>query len=354
MTVSARPWLDRIEPYTPGSKAATPAGSMASNESPLGASPVVAPAISRALNSIHRYPDPLATELRNELARVHGVSPDQIVVGNGSDELIYQLAWAYLADGGRVLCADPAYRMDEISALVVNADVVKVPLVDWRHDLDAMAEVDADIAYVVNPHNPTGTVRSRIELADFVARSRAGLVVVDEAYIDFADDPETLTAIPLLESGRVAVLRTFSKIHGLAGLRIGYLVAPREVVDLVRKIRAPFSVGSLSQAGALAGLSDVQFRDRHRASNARIRGEVVSLLVGAGFSPVPSQANFVYVPTDDEQGFVAQLAEHGVSVRGGSTLGAPGGVRLSIPGDAGLALLDSAISTIASRDEQHA
>jgi histidinol-phosphate aminotransferase len=154
---------------------------MASNESALGASPAVVAAINNAARSVHRYPDPLAEELRKELAALHGVDVDQILVGNGSDELIYLLAWTYLAQGGRAVCADPAYRIDEISTMVVDAELVKVPLLDWAHDLEAMAQVDADIAYVVNPHNPTGTTRSMSDIKRFVVNSKARLVVVDEA-----------------------------------------------------------------------------------------------------------------------------------------------------------------------------
>ncbi|MGN6781456.1 MAG: pyridoxal phosphate-dependent aminotransferase [Marmoricola sp.] len=344
MTLAPRSWLDRIDPYRPGRHALTPTGSMASNESALGASPLVVEAIGRAVDSVHRYPDPLADELRGELAARHGVHPDQILVGNGSDELIYLLAWTYLAQGGRAVCADPAYRIDEISTYVVNAELVKVPLRDWAHDLDAMARVEADIAYVVNPHNPTGTVRSREDIERFVAASPARLVVVDEAYVDFADDPDGLTAVPMVTGGRVAVLRTFSKVHGLAGLRVGYLVAPAEVVAVLRKVRAPFTVGSLAQAAAVAAARDDAHRDAVRRHTRAARDEVASLLARSGFEPVPSQANFVLVKVDDEAAFVAHLETHGISVRPGSALGLPGCVRISVPTADGVALLREALA----------
>lgn len=357
MTLAPRPWLDRIEPYRPGRHAVTPTGSMASNESALGASPHVVDAITRAARQVHRYPDPLADELRLELATRHGVGVDQILVGNGSDELIYLLALTYLAQGGRVVCADPPYRIDEISTYVVDAELVKVPLCEWTHDLEAMAEVEADIAYVVNPHNPTGTVRSRNEIERFVASCRSGLVVVDEAYVDFADDPGALTAIPMVESGRVAVLRTFSKVHGLAGLRVGYLVASPEVITMLRKVRAPFSVGSLAQAGAVAALRDDAHRDAVRIHTRSIREQVSEVLNGSGFVPVPSQANFVLVQVPDENAFVARLESHGISVRPGSALGVPGCVRISVPTADGLALLrlamDPEVSGPAAPESHH-
>lgn len=343
MTLEPRSWLQRIEPYRPGRPAASGDGSMASNESPLGASGSVAAAIAAATRRVHRYPDPLADELRDLLADFHRVHPDEILVGNGSDELIFLLARAYLAHGGQAVCADPAYRIDEISTYVVGAELTQVPLRDWAHDLETMAEVDADIAYVVNPHNPTGTARSRAEIEGFLARSPAGLIVVDEAYVDFADDPDSLTAVPLVASGRVAVLRTFSKVYGLAGLRIGYLVAPRPVVATLRKIRAPFSVGSLAQVGAVAALRDRAHWAEVRDHTVRCRGEVQRLFEQAGYLAVPSQANFVLVEAPDEQALVTRLAQAGIAVRPGTALGIAGTVRVSVPSDAGLQLLERAL-----------
>lgn len=343
MKLAPRPWLDVIQPYLPGKHAASSAGSLASNESPLGASPAVRTAVAAALQRAHRYPDPLADELRAELAALHHVDAEQILVGNGSDELIYLLAWAFLAQSGHAVCADPAYRIDEISSYVVGARLTKVPLRDRRHDLAAMAAVDADVAYVVNPHNPTGTVRTRAEIEEFVATNRAGLVVVDEAYVEFADDPGSLTAMPLVDTGRVAVLRTFSKIYGLAGLRVGYLVTEPGVIATLRKIRAPFSVGAIAQAAAVAALHDPGHATRVREHALAGRKTVTELFEAAGYRVVPSQANFVLVEAADEAALVERLARCGVSVRPGRTLGVPGAVRVSVPSDEGLRMLERAL-----------
>lgn len=343
MTLRPRPWLDVLEPYRPGRHAPTAAGSMASNESPLGVNPAVVAAVSAAATHVHHYPDPLATELRHRLAEQHGVDPEQILVGNGSDELIYLLTWAYAAHGGRVVCADPPYRIDEISAVVAGAQVSKVPLRDWTHDLTAMAGVEAELAYVCNPHNPTGTVCPRADLERFVAESRAGLVVVDEAYVDFADDPDDLTAVAMAAAGRAAVVRTFSKIHGLAGMRVGYLVAARPVIETLRAIRAPFSVGALAQAAAVAALTAPDYRDRVRRHTLDYRGRLTRLFRAAGYEVVPSQANFVLVATPHEEALTAVLADGGVAVRPGSALGHPGSVRVSVPSREGFALLEAAL-----------
>ena len=344
MTLLPRPWLEQIHPYGPGLHASTADGSMASNESPLGASPHVTQALAKAAALVHRYPDPLANTLRSELARLHRVDPEQILIGNGSDELIFLLAWAYLAQGGHAVTADPAYRIDEISSQVVNARVTKVPLANWTHDLESMASCQADIAYVVNPHNPTGTVVSRTVIERFVATCRAKLVVIDEAYIDFTEAPEDATAMSLTGAANVVVLRTFSKIHGLAGLRVGYLVAAPSIVATLCKIRAPFSVGSLAQAGALAALADPAHRSRIRDHTLRCRGELTQLLTQAGYSVVPSQANFVLVVADEEE-LMTRLARRGITARPGSTLGLPGTVRISIPSMQGMAQLAAALST---------
>jgi histidinol-phosphate aminotransferase len=343
MPIAERPWLDQIQAYRPGQHATSPEGSMASNESPLGASPAVAAAIARTVAQVHHYPDSLADELRAELAGQHGVDPDQILIGNGSDELIFLLASAYLAHGGHAVCADPAYQIDRISTYTVNARLTQVPLRHWAHDLDSMADVDADIAYVVNPHNPTGTVRSLADIRQFVARSPAQLVVVDEAYIDFAENPAEQSALPLVDGGRVAVLRTFSKIHGLAGLRVGYLVAHRGIISTLQKIRAPFSVGSLGQAAALAALRDPGHKRAVRDHTLRLRTELVGVLKQAGYTAVASQANFVLVEAPEEEELVARLFDHGVSVRPGTALGVPGTVRISVPSERGLELLKHAL-----------
>ena len=343
MSVTARSWLDQLEPYRPGRHAPSADGSMASNESPIGASPAVIEAVSAAARSAHHYPDALADDLRAELADLHGVDPKQILVGNGSDELIFLLAQAFLAGGGHVVCADPAYRLDEISTIVVGGTVTQVPLKDWLHDLETMAAVEADIAYVVNPHNPTGTVRSHADIARFARESRAGLVVVDEAYIDFTDDPASRTAMDLVATGRVAVLRTFSKVHGLAGLRVGYLVAQRGLIATLRKIRAPFSVGVLAQSAALAALHDPEHRAAVVDHTIRLRPEVVSLFERAGYEVVESQANFVLVIAPDHDDLVERLYAHGVSVRPGTALGIPGTARVSVPSTRGLELLERAL-----------
>jgi histidinol-phosphate aminotransferase len=332
-----------LQPYVPGRPAPSEDGGLASNESPFGPSPGVEEAVAAAARGLHRYPDPLASRLRSALADELDVDAEGILVGNGSDEMIYLLTMAYAGAGGAVVCADPPYRIDEIVPAIMGASVTRVPLRDWRHDLEAMAAIDADIAFVCNPHNPSGTVVSREALRAFLQHCRARLVVVDEAYIDFVDDPEATTLVAEA-AGKLVVLRTFSKIHGLAGARVGYLVGSPEVVGVLRTVRPPFSVGAMAQAAALAALADKDHSRMVRREVRLGRQRLHGLFTAAGYEVVPSQANFVLVLAPKAAELCARLEQGGVSVRLGSNLGCPGTVRVSVPAAPGFALLERALA----------
>jgi histidinol-phosphate aminotransferase len=349
MTIAPRPWVAALDPYVPGRPAGSEDGSLASNESAVGASPAVRAAIARAAARAHRYPDPLADELRAAIAAELGVGPDNILVSNGSDELVYLLVIAFAAMGGRTICADPPYRIHEIVPRVLGCHVTRVPLLNWAHDLDAMADLEAELAFICNPHNPSATAVNHAGIARFSARSKAGLVVVDEAYIDFTDDPRGTSALDLVGQGNVVVMRTFSKLLGLAGLRIGYLVGPRDIVDTLRKVRPPFSVNSVAQSAAIAALADHEHRARARAETLAARTVTAALFEAAGYQTVPSQANFILVLTPDADALANALALQGVSVRPGRALGVADAVRVSIPSPSGVALLERALASIGAR-----
>jgi histidinol-phosphate aminotransferase len=345
-----RPWVNDLDPYVVGAPATNELGRLASNESPLGASPRVGEAIAKALSEIHRYPDPLADELRDRLARKLGVDAAQILVGNGSDELIYLLVMAFGPPGSKVVVADPPYRIHEVVSQALGASLCRIPLRDRRHDLDAMFSEPADLCFICNPHNPTGTTVSGKAIARAIAGADTNLVVVDEAYVDFARDPGALTALPLVNSDRVVVLRTFSKIHSLAGLRIGYLVGPAEVVEVLRKIRAPFSVNALAQVAAVAALDDEAHAAKVRAYVVKTREELRTTFQEFGFETVPSETNFILVLCPAEEQLVYQLAHRGISVRPGRTLGIPGSVRVTVPPPGGLKLLRQALASTSGED----
>lgn len=344
MSSIPRPWVKDLDPYVVGAPATNELGRLASNESPLAASPRVAEAIAEALPRINRYPDPLADELRDRLARKIGVDARQILVGNGSDELIYLLVMAYGPPGSRVVVADPPYRIHEVVSQALGASLRRVPLRDRRHDVDAMLSEPADLCFICNPHNPTGTTVSGKALEESIAGATTNLVVVDEAYVDFARDPGATTALSLVSSGRVVVLRTFSKIHSLAGLRIGYLVGPADVVEVLRKIRAPFSVNSLAQVAAVAAMDDEAHAAKVRDYVVKTREELRTTFEEFGFETIPSDTNFVLVLCRAEEQLVYQLAQHGVSVRPGRTLGMPGSIRVTVPPPGGLKFLRRALA----------
>jgi histidinol-phosphate aminotransferase len=342
--ITPRPAAAALNPYTPGRSAADEEGSLASNEPTFPVAPGVRDAVVKALEHLHRYPDPLARELCHRVAEELAVDPEHILMGNGSDELIYLLCLAYLPDGGVVMCADPPYRLHELVPPLMGGVVTRVALHEWVHDLHQMATTPADFAFICNPHNPTGTVVSSNALEEFVETAPVGLIVVDEAYIDFADEPERLTVLHLARAGKIVLIRTMSKMFGLAGARLGYLVGPVEVVDMLRRVRAPFSVNALGQAAGVAALSERAQHQRFRDHILATRPLLRELFHEAGYETVPSQANFVLVIAPDEAQLVARLWESGISVRPGTTLGVPGTVRVTIPSEAGLELLAHALA----------
>lgn len=323
------PWLENVPSYRPGKPADAGGLALASNEAAF-CSERVLDAFKEPLNW-SRYPDPLATELRKKLAKLHEVTPEQILVSNGSDELVQLLMAAYVGHGGTVVAADPPYAMSRIAALVTGANFVGVPLIQWRHDLTKMAWLRADLAYLVNPHNPTGTAHDGSGIAQFAHESNSKIVVIDEAYVDFATGVTPQIPADLVADGRTVVLRTFSKAYGLAGGRVGYLIASEEIVTQLRRVRAPFSVSAPSQAAALAALDDRDYLEAHVADVAFVREELTNKLRSLGCEVPESQANFVLAAGINETEFVGHLEQAGICVRSGASLGVPGSARITVP-----------------------
>lgn len=335
MLIKPRAALDAIVRYVPGAAPAESADralKLASNENPFGPSPRAVEAARAELNSAERYPDGGSSLLRARLAERHGVAPDQILLGGGSDEVFYQLTRAYLEPGRRVVMARPPYGIHLIAAQSMGAEIMFVPLRDHTHDLEAMATAAAPqgCVFVANPHNPTGTAVRPGDLRAFVERVRSDcLVVVDEAYHEFVDPAIRLTAIDLLDRHPgLVVTRTFSKAYGIAGLRVGYAIAAAAVLEPVERIRPPFNVTSVSLAAAAAALDDaahVEMTVRETATSMRILVEACERL---GLAYVPSYANFLLV--EDRDGWPVALLAEGITVRPGATLGMPGWVRVSL------------------------
>jgi histidinol-phosphate aminotransferase len=298
-----------ISPYVPGRPIADVAAEhgfdpgdvvkLASNESPIPPIPEVQQAMAAALGEVHRYPDNQARLLTAALAESLGVEAGQVVVGGGSSEILRIVATAMGGPGTSVVFAWPSFVVYRLASVHAMSRVVEVPLDgEQRHDLGAMLAAvtdDTSVVYVCNPNNPTGTIRTAEEIAAFVdAVPEHAMVVIDEAYHEFVTDPRHASALPLaVQRPNVIVTRTFSKIHALASLRVGYGVTAAENVVELRKAQAPFSVTAPGQAGALEWLRHPGEILARRQANAEGRAELERGLSQLGIHHVPSHANFV-------------------------------------------------------------
>jgi histidinol-phosphate aminotransferase len=308
---------------------------LASNEGPYGPFPAALEAIERAARELNRYPE-RGAELAERLAARHGTTPDRIAIGNGADAVVGLLSMAYLDPGDEALMGWPSFPSYRLDAVKQAATPVTVPLRAGSYDLEDMAErigPRTKIAYVCNPNNPTGGMVGRSALRAFLDRVPDDvLVVVDEAYHEYVTDPDYPDAIAehVHERPNVAVLRTFSKIYGLAGLRIGYLVGPPGVVREAMKVRNPFDVSEIAHAAALASLDDPAEVALRRELNERGRDELAAALRAAGMEPLPSVGNFLTADVGDGRALARALETEGVIVRPLEPFGAPESIRVTV------------------------
>src|SRR6266545_2677629 len=329
MAIRISPDIAGITPYSPGKPieelerelGITGSIKLASNENPRGPSPKALAVLSEATKTLHRYPDGGGHYLRQALAERWKVSPDQIILGNGSDEIITLLTKAFLNPGDEAVMAEPSFIVYKIDVTAEHAKPVTVPLKEFRHDLPAMAKAvtaRTRLVFICNPNNPTGTYVTAAEVAAFLQTIPPDVIVVfDEAYyvyVTAADYPDTLA---VLKGGRnVVLLRTFSKIDGLAGLRIGYGLTTPEIVQHLNRIRPPFNTNSLAQKAALAALADEEHVRESRRLNAEGMAYLTERLRALGLTVVPSQANFLYFDVrQDGKAVFEALLRRGVIVR---------------------------------------
>jgi histidinol-phosphate aminotransferase len=311
---------------------------LSANENPLGPSPRAVAAIAAEARRVHLYPDGGAPDLRAAVAKMVGVTPAQLLFGNGGDEIITLVARALLDPGDDVVVPDPAFEPYTTTALLAGATVVRSPLRDYRIDLDdVLARITprTKLVCLASPHNPTGTALPRTAWEAFVMRCPAdALILLDEAYVDFVEAPaaaaDGLRSLAVRGEG-LLLLRTFSKIAGLAGLRVGYAVAAPEVVAMLERVREPFNVGRLGQAGALAAAGDTAHREATRQLVWAERRRLTEAFRARGLGVTPSEANFLLVRIDRASGpVVAALRARGVLVRDGAAVGLPEHLRISI------------------------
>lgn len=339
------PFLKKLPTYQPGRpieevarELNIPAASIikvASNENPFGPSPLALAALQKAIGGVNLYPDGNAFYLKQKLAAKLGVETANLILGNGSNEIIEFVAHALLAPGTNVVVSQYCFAIYPIVAKMFGAEVITVPARDHGHDLPAMLKAitpDTRIVFVANPNNPTGTLAPREEVIKFVNDVPDDvLLVMDEAYIEFLDDAVDL--VPLIRLGarkNLVLMRTFSKIYGLAGLRVGYGIADAGLISAFEKVRQPFNINLLAQAAALAALDDDEHVRKTRSNNFGGLQFFEKAFRRLNLQFVPSSANFILVRVGEGQRVFDAMQKLGVIVRpmGGYQL--PEWIRLSI------------------------
>ncbi|RLB82792.1 MAG: histidinol-phosphate transaminase [Deltaproteobacteria bacterium] len=342
--MKAPDYIAKLKPYPPGKpieeleREYGISGSikLASNENPIGPSPKALEAITGALNHLHRYPDGSNYYLTKRLSDKLKVPVGQIVVGNGSNEIIELLVRTFLREGDEVIMPNPSFLMYEIMVKTVGGQSVKVPLKERILDLKGMAEgisPKTRMIFVNNPNNPTGTIVSRDDFESFLQQVPPDvIVVVDEAYIEFVRDRTCPISLDYLDGNNTVVtLRTFSKAYGLAGLRIGYGVMKESLADLVHRVRQPFNTNLLAQVGALAALDDDAFLKKtistvHQGLDF-LYGEVEKM----GLRYFPTQTNFFLIDLEQDAKIVFEKMLHcGVIIRPMTAYGYPNYIRVNV------------------------
>jgi histidinol-phosphate aminotransferase len=357
-----RPALDGLVPYEPGKPVEEVQRELglervvklASNEGPYGPFPAAQEALERVTLELNRYPDGGAYRLRHALAERHGVRYEQVTVCAGADAVIGYTALATLDPGDEAVTGWPSFPSYVLDPLKVGGVPVRVPLRDDRFDLDAIVEAVTSrtkLVFIAAPNNPTGTTNTRDELDRYFAHVPPHvLTVLDQAYLEYVDDPDYPDAIEEYSKAghRVLVLRTFSKIYGLAGLRVGYGIGPEELVTAIGKVRRAFDVTSAGQEAALASLGDDAEVARRRDANREARRLLESTLAGHGFETAgPAVANFLFVRVGDAEAMNDALLRRGVIVRPMGAFGAPDALRITAGTREEIGILADALAALA-------
>lgn len=336
--------VKHITPYVPGKPlqdlereyGITGAIKLASNENPLGPSPRALEAIREILPTVHQYPDADSRLLKAKLAQRFGISPECFVPANGSNEIIELTLRVFLRPGGEVIMPDPCFSLYRKFTQASDGIPVPVPLRDFRIDLRAMAEritAKTRVVFITNPNNPTGTIVTKTEFEEFLkAVPVSAVVVLDEAYGEFVSDPDTPLGKEYLQGPPwIITLRTFSKVYGLAGLRIGYGFAPRELTLYLNKVRQPFNVSALAQAAACAALDDENHLEKTLQVVREGRAFLTQEFDRLGLDYVPSQSNFIMIRVGTHSDRVYdRLLRQGVIVRPLHSFGYPEHLRITV------------------------
>ena len=338
-------YIRAIAPYQPGKPISDLAREMgldpsrivklASNENPLGASPKAHEAMQQALDEIARYPDGSSFALRDAVCAKFVLKPEQLVFGNGSNDILELAARAFLTPGAEAIYSQHAFAVYALATQAVGAKGVTVPARDYGHDLDAMQAAitpQTRMIFIANPNNPTGTMLEKAPLLDFLRSvPQSVLVVLDEAYDEYMPPAAKSESFNWLnEFDNLIISRTFSKAYGLAGLRIGYGAASASVADMMNRVRQPFNVNSVAQAAAAASLADDNFVEQSYALNQAGMLQLTQAFDRLGLAYIPSFGNFVSVRLDNAGAVYRRLLENGVIVRPVANYGMPDYLRVSV------------------------
>ena len=329
MPLKVHTHIESLVPYVPGKPVEelerelgiARAVKLASNENPIGPSPKALAVLSHTAATLNRYPDGGAHRLRTALAERWKLTTDHVILGNGSDEILGMLARAFLSPGDEAVMADQTFVIYKMEVTAAHGVPVIVPLQNFRHDLSAMAAAvtpKTRLLFVCNPNNPTGTMVDSAEVDRLMARMPDGVIVAfDEAYYEYVQNRSFPDTLRFVKQGRhTIVLRTFSKIYGLAGLRIGYGLTTPEIAGYLNRVRSPFNANSVAQRAALTALEDEEHVAQSRSMNQSEMAVVRDGLAALGLNPLPSEANFLYfdVGRDGRQVFQSLLRQ-GVIIR---------------------------------------
>ena len=337
-------YIQAIEPYVPGKPlealereyGISDSVKLASNENPLGPSPKALAAIRESLSTLHRYPDGAGHLLIRKIADANRVLPANVVIGNGSDDIIALLVRALVRPGDRVIVPRPSFLMYDITATAAGAVVDAVPLKNMAMDLDAMAQrvsADTRLIFVCNPNNPTGTVVTQKAFDHFMTRlPEEVVVVVDEAYIEFARNSDCLkTGQPSDINRPLVTLRTFSKAYGLAGLRVGYGIMPAALAEVLNRVRQPFNVNAMAQAAAAAALDDEEFLQQTIGLVHRGLDSLYGALDRLDLTYFKTEANFFLIDVGHPADVVFEhMLRQGVIVRSMRAYGFPTYIRINV------------------------
>ncbi|MFC1809696.1 histidinol-phosphate transaminase [Candidatus Omnitrophota bacterium] len=307
---------------------------MASNENALGPSPCALKAMQKALTTMHYYPEGGCFYLKEKLASKLNVDESNVLFGNGSNEIIEFIVKGFLSEGGELLSSEYAFAVYPILTQAYGGKYVSVPMKDYRFDLEAIASAinkNTQIIFIANPNNPTGTMVTRDEWERFLSKVPKDVVVcLDEAYFEFVARDDYPNGIDYMDNGNVVILRTFSKLYGLAGLRIGYAISSKEIIDYFNRIRQPFNVNALAQCAARAALDDVEHIDKTIAMVQDGKKFLYAALDKMNIAYIPSETNFVLLEVPDSEEMFQEFLKQGIIVRGMKSYGLDKYIRVTI------------------------